>query len=211
MDIKSDEPKTHIITCRDKAQLNELIDLQEHYRGKHLKGENLRDRAMSSRMFVKLLKYAGICVVMNKYKDDPHSVELDDESIAWAKEMIEYEVNTLESSFAGMDGDLELAGAVRAVIKKLDSIINDTCAEKGKVNRLYRNAKIVPYRRLSQLCVNTSIVKKFDNTKYGKIQTGLDRVIDYMVNHSMIEIIKNDPFGKSKKLIKINADIMEYI
>lgn len=210
-DVDKDEAKTHIITSKDNNQLERLITLQEHYRKKHLRGESLRDRAMSSRMFVKVMKYVGICVVMNHSKEDEDNLLIDDESLAWAIKMGEYEIETLDTSFAGMDSDLELTGAVREVIKKLNTIVNDTCANKGKVNILYRRAKLIPYSRLSQLCVNTTVIKKFDNSRYGKIQQGLDRVVEYMVTQGMIDIVKNDPFGKVKKLIKINQDIMEYI
>lgn len=212
VDVNSDEPITHIITARDKDMLGDMIALQEHYREQQFFADSSQEKAMSSRMFVKCLRYAGIATAFNHDKEDPDALFITEEVWEWAKAMGEYEIATIDDCFAGMTGNDDMNLACREVMKKVISIIDNKCAKKGQVDKRYRDRKIIPLSKLNQLCVNTTCIKKLDgNPQYPNYKSGLDKVIEYLSGQGALTITDKDPFGKSPKLIKLHRDIAEII
>jgi hypothetical protein len=208
LDINSDDPVTHIITVKNKAMLDDMVKLQEHYRDRQFFAETTQEKAMSSRMFVKCIRYAGIAVAFNKQD----SLIIDEEIWAWARKMGEYEIATIDECFAGMTGNDDMNLACREVLKKIISIVDNTCAKKGQVDKRYRDRKLIPLSKLNQLCVNTTCIKKLDgNPRYPNYKSGLDKVVEYLHGQGALGITDKDPFGKSPKLIKLHRDIADII
>ena len=212
MDINSDEPQTNIITVKDAAMLDDMVTLQEHYRDRQFFADTSQERAMSSRMFVKCLRYAGIATAFNKDKDASDALYIDDDTWEWAKSMGEYEINTIEDCFAGMTGNDDMNLACREVLKKLISIIDNDCAKKGQVDKRYRDRKLIPLSKLNQLCVNTTVIKKLDgDPKYPNYKSGVDKVIEYLDRQGALKLVDKDPFGRSPKLVQLHREIAEII
>ena len=197
-----DDPTAHFIHCNDKELIEEMYDYADKLKADSVSQEISRiTQVMSSRMFVKALRYAGIAVVFNKDKTDSNSLVLSWEEWNWAKSMVNYELSTVENCFAGYEDSAD--GAVLKVAICLSQLLKGTHKNK-EANRLtdeMKSKNIVPLSVVQRLLRRDNDIKALvsDPSRSSQIQDGVMKCLEYMQKIGTISM-----FERSKrKMIQV--------
>ena len=154
---------------------------------------------MASRMHLKALKFAALATVFNRNDNVMHKAEWE-----WAKSLIQYEFDGIDNFFANSGGLQKFEGAVYLVAKAITNVLNNKFTDaKKSMDARYRKAGIVSRYCLRQILKNNSKIAEYDSEKFGKIQTGLDTILNYMIEQGYLYPVEHDPFANKKELFKV--------
>ena len=197
-----DDPTAHFIYCRDIELREEIYVYADKLKADSVSKEISRiTQIMSSRMFVKALRYAGLAVVFNKDKADGDCLVLDWEEWNWAKKMVEYELSTVENCFAGYEDSAD--GAVLKVAICLSQLLRGTHKNK-EANRLtdeMKSKNIVPLSVVQRLLRRDVEIKALaaDPTRTSQIQDGVIKCLEYMQKIGTISMFERT----GRKMIQV--------
>ena len=155
---------------------------------------------MATRMHLKALKFASLASIYNHDDCVLHSAEWE-----WAKALVRYEFDGLVNFFAGSGSVINEADAgVWIIAKQIRKIIDGKLKDKNQTMDVrYRKAGIVSRSVLRQGLKNNIKITQFETKMNGKIKSGIDVIIDYMVDCGYLVHVENDPFGNKKELFKV--------
>lgn len=202
-DCKNDMFKCNIITVKDSAVKDDMIRTQMEFRRMQDIGESMHIRAMSSRMFVKMLKYAGILTVMNSKLDDDNYEDLCIGKSEWekSKELVMYEYNNINEVIAlsstGDDSMMDCAIYLCDMIVKM--LTGDIGNKDGELSTLERKRKIIPASYFVKCCKGKSIFKELmGNPKgnYNVYKDGLTKTLDYLVSKNVLIFLEKNPLKR---------------
>lgn len=189
-----EDPSSHFIYCKDDKLVEHLYTYADSLKKMSVDADTGRiTQIMSSRMFVKALRYAGIAVVFNKDKEGDDNLVLDWEEWNWGKAMVEYELSTIESCFSGFEGGH--SEAVEKVANCISKLINNTHKSKEAKKRMsaeMRKNHLVPLSVVQRLLRNDTDIKALvasDPSRISYIQDGVLKCIEYMVKVGAISLV----------------------
>ncbi|RKZ94835.1 MAG: hypothetical protein DRQ40_05055 [Gammaproteobacteria bacterium] len=179
----AENPKAHFIYCDDVDLVEELYKYADELKRDSVNNEVTRiKQIMSTRMFVKALRYAGIAVVFNKEKATGDCLVISWEEWEWARKMVEYELSTVENCFAGYEDNAD--GAVIKVASCLSMLIKNThpSKEAQRLTEAHRKSNTVPLSVVQRLLRRDSEIKALaaDPTRTSQIQDGVLKCLEYM-------------------------------
>lgn len=164
------------------------------------RGSNNTKANMASRMPLKALKFAAIASVFNH-----HELVIREAEWEWAEAIVKYEYEGVENFFisagSGEMGDIVTHVVGPTIIRMLNGKYK---AAKTGISKRDRDTGIIPLSVLSfNLKSNTSIKKLDDDpTMRTNPKTGLQKVIDHMIQYEYLKIVK-DPNGRRKQVYKV--------
>lgn len=206
--------KPFIITVDDDSLRNEMFDMMEHYRKIQARGDTVHERAMASRMFVKMLRYVGIITVFNKNSKHSRALLIDREDWEWAKSIVQWEFDRISDVVALTSGSGVMDELVNYVSLKFGQMLNNTIKNKdGKIaNPVMRNAGIAPTSSLKKVCKgNKAFVELEGDPKFSTYyKSGFDKVIDYMEKIGYIEKLEKNPHARGSA-IKAKEGLLDYL
>lgn len=205
------DPKAHILYAKCDDMNNMLFDIQDKFRSIMFNEEENRIRqVMSSRMFVKILRYAGLATVFNKDKENKESLVLGNDEIMWGMDLANYEMETIEDTFADfidMNSDLEI-GAKR-VAEVISRILNRDWRNDDykKTPTKWLNLGIIYVSTIKRIVKKDKIIRKLTGSiKNYKGTDGLMLVLQYMKATGVIDVIDKSISGRKVKCIRVSGD-----
>ena len=205
-----DDPDSHFIHCNDEELIEHLYDYADELKARSVDVDLSRiAQVMSSRMFVKALRYAGIAVVFNKNKADTNCLLLGWEEWKWARAMVEYEMDTVENCFAGYEEGSD--AAVMKVVVCLSKLINKThkSQEARRVPEDLRRINTIPLSVVQRILRKDVDIKRLaaDPTRTSQIQDGVLKCLDYMQKVGTVVVREDKTTGSgikgSRKVVKL--------
>jgi hypothetical protein len=170
-------------------------------------GDKVRQQ-MATRIAQKAIRISAVCAVFNGRGT---AIKIGKEEWEWAKSFAQYEYEHITEALGGLvnGSDDVLHNAIRNVYIKMKLIIDDDIKDKKcRLNRRYRQRKIIPLSSLRIACAgNRHITEMSDNRS-----PGLDKIIDIMREGGAIKMLQCDPLGgKFPRLIEILEGMNEFI
>lgn len=205
--------KKYIITVDDQALLDDMIGTMEHYRALQNRGTSIHERAMSGRMFVKMLRYCGLITAFNKDADNERSLLIDWEDWKWAKRLVEWEFARVSDVVALTSGDNTMDALVDYFIVKINAILKDTTnSNEARITPEERKVGVIPPTNLRKLVRTNPMLKEIEgDPRYSnQYKSGFDKVIDYMVKLDYIERLDKNPTKRGKALKILPALVDEW-
>jgi hypothetical protein len=205
------DPKAHIIKFESEVreEVLDYIDEMLELSSKHI-GDKVRQQ-MATRIAQKAIRISALCAVFNKGGVD---ITIEREEWEWAKRFAQYEYEHITEALGGLQGEGgdKINAAVSSVYMKMKLIIDDDIKDKKcRLNKRYRQRKIIPLSVLKISLANNPWVKEL-NDKHGKYQSGLEKVLDIMRDNGAIKIHTTDPLGgKSPRLVEILEGMNDFI
>lgn len=186
----------------DEGVEEQALALEKFYTDEYNthRGVNNTKANMASRMPLKALKFAAIASVFNH-----HELIIRESEWRWAAAIVKYEYDGVENFFisagTGEMGDVVTHVVGPVIIKMLKGHYK---SGKTGLNKKDRDAGIIPLAVLSFNLKNNSAIKKMDDDPMQRTnpKTGLQKVIDHMIQYEYIRQIK-DPNGRRKQVYKI--------
>ena len=212
-DCKKDVFKPYIITVDDKKLLDDMVKAQEEYRNKQNSGDSMHERAMASRMFVKILRYCGLITVFNKDRGHENALVIEREDWLWAKRIVEYEFKCIENIVGLTVANDTVGDAIKDIAKGISDMLKGKCGNKdGVIDEKHRRTKIIPRGKLRKITKGSSAIKELEgNPAYSNsVKTGFDKAIDYMEKQGYLKQIDKNPLplvARRGKVLKILEDI----
>lgn len=205
--------KPYIITVKDKELYEDMINTQIKYRKQQKEGETIYERAMSSRMFVKMLRYCGIITVMNKNSSSPNCLEIGREHWEWAKKVVETEYDNIENIVNMTQGVNEVDDAIRDIREFYKMCITGKAKNKKMINAMPKELqrdKLIPLNVARDVASQFASLKALKNNGQGNIiTTPLNKINDFLVKEGAIKIVNiRHPYRKRRcQYIKILGEI----
>jgi len=178
-----------ILTSACDADREMYLDVQEMYRERQNSGEDVLERAMSSRAFVKMLRLAGICSVINKGPEHERIGYIDKDEWEWAKSVVEYEYANMEQIVNLTNGSDDLGVAVKIAVSKICQMLDDTIKDSTlKLDKYHRDYKWIPctYLKKAIRYMPAILALEGDPKRAYKIVSGVDKVIVYLIDLGII-------------------------
>jgi len=177
-------------------------ELEQFYTDEYntFRGTNNTKANMASRMPLKALKFAAIASVFNHHELVIHKTEWE-----WAEALVKYEYDGVDSFFvsagSGEMGDIVTHVVGPCIIKMLKGGYK---SYKSSISTIDRHAGIIPLSVLSFNLKSNTALKKLDDdaTFRTNPKTGLQKILDHMIQYEYIKIIK-DPHGRRKQVYKV--------
>jgi hypothetical protein len=166
---------------------------------------------MASRMFVKAAKYAGICAVFNSQNEA--EVKICVEEWNWAKDMVVYELDNVNSTLGNLNGGGEMSDAIRDVCIKITQLLTGQLKNKNaKLTKPEIDRKVIVLYQLDKVCQSCKNVKKLGDGNVGyKYKSALGKVLDYMADERVITMLDVNPITKrEQRVIKVNESFNEF-
>lgn len=193
--------KPYIISVSDKSLYEDMIKTQMFYRAKQENGETIYERAMSSRMFVKMLRYVGLITVINY----PKSLTIKREDWEWAKKVVETEYSNIGNVVALTGGSNEMEDAIKRVKEFYKMCImdfgryNNKKIDKAMSPELVK-AKWIPLNMARDVLARyPELLAIKTSANSGYVNTPLDKVNQYLERQDVIKISKKvNPVSKRK-------------
>lgn len=189
------------LCSRDQALAGFECHLIDHYDRKDMKDhqnywrkqmvdlagiDNIKS-AMASRLHVKALKYAGLATVFNKSKGSDGCVLIESAEWLWAKDMIQYEWNTMNNFFQGSFSASPFDDAASRIIGKYILIALDEKNGRKLNKKMYDSGDPIMRKEhvvsLYHLRMCTSGQLKNFNKDY---RDGFDIVLEYMIKEKYV-------------------------
>ena len=202
-----------ILTSASSADRDRYLDIQEEYRARQNSGEDVLERAMSSRAFVKMLRLAGICTVINKGPEHERIGYIDKPEWEWAKKVVEYEYANMQQIVNLTNGSDDLGVAVKYAVHRITQMLDDTIKDSTiKLDRQHRDMRRIPCNYLKKAIRYTPAVLALDGDfkKAYKIVSGVDKVIGYMIDLGIISKAEKNPLVRGD-CYRVLQGINEYI
>ena len=202
-----------ILTSASPADREMYLDVQEQYRDRQNRGEDVLERAMSSRAFVKMLRLAGICSVINKGPEGERIGYIDAAEWDWARKVVEYEYSNMEQIVNLTNGGDDLGLAVKFAVLKITQMLDDSIKDSTlKLDKSSRDAKWIPCTYLKKAIRYSPLVIALngDPKKAYKIVSGVDKVIGYMIDLGIISKPEKNKIRRGECYRVLEA-INEYI
>lgn len=176
-DQSSNDPVTfEIVPCDDKM-VQDWIEYEEYLSDITNNHPNPNVQKMSSRAWVKAVKYAAVATVVNK-----DSVKMQWDEWNWAKSMVDYELSIVESMFSS--GSI-LDDLVPIVATAIVRIMKN--GYKDPKLRMCKDGSISKYVLSRALKGNVKINKVSDDEKIkSNPVTGVEKVLNYMVKQGYL-------------------------
>lgn len=204
--------KPFIITVEDSELLAEIVAKQRHYRHLQNKGSTIHERAMSGRMFVKMLRYAGLITAFNKTSDDPMSLVLERLEWEWAVSVVEDEYSKINDVVALTSGNDVMDALVEFFSMKINSIITDTTkSQEARITPEERKLGVFPPTCLRKIVRSNPMIKDIEgDPRYSnQYKSGFDKVIDYMIKMGYLEKLDKNPTKRGTAL-KVLPELLEH-
>ena len=182
-DQAANQFECHLLDLWDESEYDAMeiywSDIMEEFAE-----SDIKKSIMASRAFAKTLKLSGLATVINKEKDSPKCLVIEQREWEWAKRFVQYEFDNINMFFQGSFGNSSLDNAATRIMgdmlmKALDKRLQrDTkCPIKlyNAMNPFLRSKRAVPVSNLRQ-----AIGYKFDD--FGNIRSGrdgMDQIIFY--------------------------------
>ncbi len=202
-----------IITSAGEADREKYLDVQEAYRVRQNEGEDVLERAMSSRAFVKMLRLAGICTVINKGPYGDRINYIDRDEWEWARSVVEYEYANMEQIVNLTNGTDDLGAAVKFAVTKIKQMLDDKISDSTlRLDKESRVLKLIPCTNLKKAIRYNSAVLALngDPKKAYRIVSGVDKVINYMIDLGIISKPEKNKLRRGECYRVLKA-INEYI
>lgn len=168
--------------------------LDEEYRDAVRSGETYRS-VMASRAWVKSVKIAALISLFNNGPDNP---TIDDEVYKWVwTNVVEMELNNVEVFIRGEDTS-DLGNVVKnivgvAIVKLLEK------PSTGSLNPRLAKNHIFTRRSLDQVLKHNRALKEFMSRKdSGRIQDGLEKMMEYMVKGGLLKTVDPGLYGVAR-------------
>lgn len=211
----SDDPQAYDMVFSDDTydDVFNYVDMYDDISDDNVGVDHIKAQ-MATRVNIKAIRLAAIATVINKRKHDPRALIIDKPEWEWAKAICDYEFNNVSNALTlgAISGNSDMDAAVAAVYVKLFAIVDNTInSDRCKVDIRYQRQKLVPYSKLKIACSKHPAINKI-NDKHGRMIQGLDKVLDYMKESKVIQILDKDPLqGRSPKIIKVLSGIVDFI
>lgn len=225
--------KPHIITVDDKDLLDDMYNTQEQYRKIQLgfvKGKDgLHQRAMASRLFVKMLRYCGLITIFNKEKSSARCLVIDKDDWEWSKRIVEWEYSQVDKLVnLTMIADDDMGKCMRVVSRKIMEMLNDEVGVKDcQLNAKERKQQIIPAGKLNKLIRTKPEIKELQNKAGFRSMPVIYMILEYMARQEYIVlsegldnyINKMKSFGSKKdgghdrtsKFFRVTDDFKELV
>lgn len=203
----------YIITVKDQSLLNEMINTQRHYRHLQNTAESIHARAMSGRMFVKMLRYAGLITAFNKTKDDPNALVLEMADWEWAKKVVQDEYSKISDVVALTSGSDVMDSLIDYVCNRAVMILNgDIKNQELRIEPRLAKLGLIPSSKLKKACRTNSMLKELEgDPRYGAhYRSGWDKVVGYLEKIEYIEILSSSPHCRGT-VIKIKDNLIAHM
>lgn len=196
-----DDPQSWDMVYEDEELAKEAIGLSKYYTDieNEYRGSNTLKRAMASRMFLKILKLAGIASVVNH-----EQAIIRREDWEWAKAMGEYEFAGIERFFRG-DGSSQYDHLVqytagRVIAKTLQGKYKDGPSRKDRQNMYIQESWL--RKKLNYIKDVKDISDDMKSRSF--IKTGGEKLIDYMVKCSyLVRVERKAPNGTLVNYLRV--------
>jgi len=205
--------KPYVISVDDSALLAEMFAMQERLRTRQSKGNTMHERALSGRMFVKMLRYAGIWTVFNVDKEDKDSLTITRSGWSWAVRVVEDEYDKINDVVALTSGNNVMDELIDYTAYKLGQIINGTIKVNDcRVDPEMRRSGIIPTTKVKKAVRSNPQFKDLEgDPKFsGMYKSGIDKVLEYMAKIGYIEVLKKNPLGRGAA-IKVLDGLVEHL
>ena len=197
--------KPYIISVDDPELHREIIGVQREYRIRQDTGETIYERAMASRMFVKMLRYCGLITVIN-YSDRLTIKRSDWE---WAKKVVETEYENIGNIVAMTSGNNEMQDAIDRVIQFYkDCIVSYGKYTNKKVDKVmtkeFVKFKCIPLNMAKDVIGRApELMAIKSRAESGYVNTPLDKVNAYLEKQNLIKISKRVNSATRRKTMVI--------
>jgi len=192
----------------------EAKELEEHYRCvmRDLRGENVNKSDMHNRAYLKVLKFAALCTVINKTKEDPDSLIISRTEWEWGKAMVEYEMNSIDMFFTGKyfgDGLGEGIAVVRRHIFKMLSKDGDISDRAANIPSVFKKKRIFTKTAIYRRVRNSTVLKELNDNPQFKSRpiSGLDKILNALVDQGDLVMV-DEHLAKAKKVYKVGDGLL---
>jgi hypothetical protein len=216
VDCKEDEFIKYIITINDNELYEEVLSVQEKLRQRQADHKNsIYVRAMSSRMFVKMLRYAGIHTVVNKEKNSAGCLLIERDDWEWGRNVVEHEYSQIGDvvNLAEKSDSLDVCKDVCIKIAEMFDT-RQGCEINNKECRLTLKEireKKISWTKVNKHCRSLTSVKSIEgDMKFGKQMLPMEKVLRLLQDLEVVELIGFNKPGGAKK-VKILPEFNSYI
>jgi hypothetical protein len=203
--------KPYIISVSDDEEgrqlYRDMIETQMYYRAKQENGATIYERAMSSRMFVKMLRYVGLITVVNY----SNRLEIKRSDWEWAKKTVETEYANIGNIVSLTSGNNEMEDA----IARVKSFYKDCIISYGKysnkkqekaMNKSLVENKWIPVNLARDVLAKApELLVLASKGSSSFVTTPLDKVNKYLEAQNLIKIDKklNPKTARKVMVIKL--------
>jgi len=197
------------VTFKDNDMQNDAYNIMDGWDKK--RGVNSPEGIMAGRIYVKLLKHASLCSIINdKTSAGAGLIRIDEESWKWAKMMMNVEEDVNGIYIEGIGGGSPMESAIRKAKGFYLECINGTYSGNNKkvekqMTKGLRAYKVIPLNMIRDVLGKTMELKAIDSAAGGHVvNTSVDKVNQYMVREKMIELVgKNPQTNRKCNMVKV--------
>ena len=199
------------ITFKDEEMRADAERICERF--DNLRSAESAEGIMAGRMYVKLLKHASLCSIINNGIEDMNEGRLtvDEQSWEWAKKILEYEEKVNKIFLENMAGTDEVSAAIDVVAETIIKLVRGEHTSKkaqDKVGRALRDKKVIPVNVLRDVLAKNPAVRALGSGNGNQINTGLDKILKYLEEQNKIDIIKKNPLTQRQcQMVQVREGI----